>query len=169
MVKIEQRVLTPCQCRNALKKALRHKAFRGQKRYICCCFSRYLRTRAAVCLRRASSAQRCEQYIRFPSVGNGLPHCLQWVVGVCVNTASNPASSGRTDLRKYLHSALLVKQIPNIGQSLVVTSFVSLVSVQARKTRSPRCSSSPQKVLWLSGDPDNAGSRTLCHNWHSGK
>ena len=50
-----------------------------------------------------------------------------------MNTASNPASSGRTDLRKYLHSALLVKQIPNIGQSLVVTSFVSLVSVQARK------------------------------------
>ena len=60
MVKIEQKVLTPCQCRNSIKKALRHKAFRGQQRYICCCFSRYLRTRAAFCLRRASSAQRCD-------------------------------------------------------------------------------------------------------------
>ena len=38
----------------------------------------------------------------------------------------------------------------------VVTSCISFVSVQARKAQSFRCSSAPQKVLRLFGDPDNS-------------
>lgn len=36
---------------------------------------------------------------------------------------------------------------PQRCHALVVANFVSLISVQARKVRSRRCSSSPQKVL----------------------
>ncbi len=109
MVKIEQKVRIPANAEMPSKKPCGIRLSEGKSvTFVVVSHGIY----APVCgLLTASFFGTVLRAVHSFSVSwNGLPHCLQWVVGVCVNTASNSASSGRTDLRKYLHSALLVNR-----------------------------------------------------------